>query len=233
MGNRVRTVHQPPCSPRVLHDQTLSGGVKMDLAGWRGMWKCRLFSDKCTGGLLFAPPARAELLLFFSCPALQQSKGMATWRMRNPESRPEAVRLRSGGGRGRRRLRPRPWMRTGAGPPWVGCPSPVSANLSEKGGDDGSFRPESPARADGGSQTSGDGCRSKRPAVLSPYLSSRGLAEMRAPAVSLSRLLRDAVSNCRATAGVSLRLAEQGELMRWATARNFGGTPESLRRWVG
>lgn len=92
---------------------------------------------------------------------------------------------------------PRPRMRTGAGPPWVGCPSPVSANLSEKGGDGGSSRPESPARRRTAAPRSGDGCRSKRPAVLGPYPSSRGLAEMRAPAVCLSRLFRGADSNCR------------------------------------
>jgi len=152
MGNQVRTVHQPPCSPRVLHDQPFSGGVEMDPAGWREYGRADYSATSVLEVCYLHPLPPPELLFFFSCPVLQQSKGMATWWMWNPESRPEAVRLRGGGGEGpgeSRRLRPRPRMRTGAGPPWVGCPSPVSANLSEKGWKRWEFRPDSPARADG------------------------------------------------------------------------------------
>lgn len=45
--------------------------------------------------------------------------------------------------------------------------------------------PSRPPRRRTAAPRSGDGCRSKRPAVLGPYPSSRGLAEMRAPAVCL------------------------------------------------
>lgn len=130
--------------------------------------------------VLFAPPTpRPNYWFFFFAfpvPLSHQSKGLETWR--DAESKEVQTGSRSAAGWGGKRGRgvkasppapPRPRMRTGAGPLWVGCPSPVSANLSEKGGDDGSSRPESPARRRAAAPRSGDGCRSKRPAVLGPY----------------------------------------------------------------
>lgn len=54
--------------------------------------------------VICTPHPRPNYCLFFLSPSRsQQSKALATWRMRNPKrSRPEAVRLRGeGGGRGR------------------------------------------------------------------------------------------------------------------------------------
>lgn len=186
--------------------------------------------------VLFAPPTPSPELLFFfffafPVPLSQQSKGLETWRDAESKEVQTGSRSAAGwGGRGAGGVKasppapPRPRMRTGAGPLWVGCPSPVSANLSEKGGDDGSSRPESPARRRAAAPRSGDGCRSKRPAVLGPYPSSRGLAECERQQcvcpVSFGVLIPTAGCWSQCRCGL---LGGQGELRRrWQpTARNF------------
>lgn len=176
----------------------------MDLAGWRESGKCRLFSDTSFAECVICtpyPPARIIGLFFFffffafPVPLSQQSKGLESWRDAESKEVQTGSRSAAGwGGRGAGRVKasppaaPRPRMRTGAGPLWVGCPSPVSANLSEKGGDDGSSRPESPARRRAAAPRSGDGCRSKRPAVLGRTLLPAGLQNVNASNVSVPSL---------------------------------------------
>lgn len=186
--------------------------------------------------VLFAPPTpRPNYCFFFffcfPCPALSAEQGPGDLAgcgiQRGPDRKPFCCGVGGKRGRGVKAsppAPPRPRMRTGAGPLWVGCPSPVSANLSEKGGDDGSSRPESPARRRAAAPRSGDGCRSKRPAVQGPYPSSRGLAECERQQcvcpVSFGVLIPTAGcwSQCRCGS-----LGGQGELRRrWQpTARNF------------